>query len=169
MKSDNQILKERAVRNALKIGSTTTSEQETLSFLEFTLLSQRFAIESSYATEVHFLKEITPIPGAPHFVSGVVFHRGKIVSVINLRSLFKMKERGLSDLNKFIIISYKEVYFGIIADSITGITKKSISSITPPPSTVDVKVSSYISGIFPDGVVLLDAKKLITSQEIIIK
>jgi chemotaxis signal transduction protein len=99
----------------------------------------------------------------------VIFHRGKIVSVINLRSLFKMRERGLSDLNKFIIISYKDLYFGIIADSISGITQKSISSITPPPSTVDLKVSTFISGIFPDGVVLLDAKKLITSPEIIIK
>ncbi|PKP05565.1 MAG: hypothetical protein CVU10_09405 [Bacteroidetes bacterium HGW-Bacteroidetes-5] len=169
MKSDNQILRERAVKNALKIDSKITVQEDSLSFLEFTLLSQKFAIDSSFATEVHFLKEITPIPGAPHFVSGVVFHRGKIVSVINLRSLFKMRERGLTDLNKFIILSYKEIYFGIIADSIIGITQKSTSAITPPPSTVDLKVSTFISGIFPDGVVLLDAKKLITSPEIIIK
>lgn len=169
MNSDNQILRERAVKNAQKIDSKITEQEDSLSFLEFTLLSQKFAIESSFATEVHFIKEITPIPGAPHFVSGVIFHRGKIVSVINLRSLFKMRERGLTDLNKFIIISYKDLYFGIIADSISGITQKSISSITPPPSTVDLKVSTFISGIFPDGVVLLDAKKLITSPEIIIK
>lgn len=169
MKSDNQILKERAVRNAQKNDCKRDLDEESNSFLEFTLLSQKFAIESSFTTEVHFLKEITPIPGAPHFVSGVVLHRGKIVSVINLRSLFKMRERGLTDLNKFIIISHKDVYFGIIADSISGIAKKSITSITPPPTTVDIKVSTFISGIFPDGVVLLDALKLITSPEIIIK
>jgi purine-binding chemotaxis protein CheW len=169
VKSDREILKERAVRNALIIKESGGSMAEPADTLEFTLLKQRFAIESRYASEVHFIREITPIPGAPSFVSGVIIHRGRIVSLINLRTLFKMKERGLTELNKFIIISNKDNYFGIIADSITGILKKDLAEVMPPPDTIEQHLSAYITGIFPDGVIMLDAEKLLTSQEIIIK
>jgi len=169
MKTDKEILKERAVRNALITGDTASECKEPVEVLEFTLLNQKFAFERRYASEVHFLKEITTIPGAPEFVSGVIFHRGRIISLVNLRILFKMKERGLTDFNKFIVLSEKETYFGIITDTITGITIKDKSRMTPAPPTIDPVISVYVKGIFDDGVVLLDAFKLLTSPDIIVK
>ncbi len=169
MKTEKEILKERAIKNAGVTGEFKKIAKEPLEVLEFTLLNQKYAFERRFASEVHFLKEITTIPGAPDFVSGVIFHRGRIISLVNLRTLFKMKERGLTDFNKFIIISEKETYFGIITDSITGIAVKDKSLINQAPSTVDPLISAYIKGIFDDGVILLDALKLLTSPEIIVK
>ncbi len=169
MKTEKEILKERAIKNAEITGGSDTTCKEPVEILEFTLLNQRFAFERRYASEVHFLKEITTIPGAPDFVSGVIFHRGRIVSLVNLRILFKMRERGLTDFNKFIILTEKDTYFGIITDSITGISIKDKSRLSLAPSTVDPFISAYVKGIFEDGVVLLDALKLLTSPEIIVK
>ncbi len=168
-KSDREILKERAEKNSLIVKESGSSMKQPSDTLEFTLLKQQFAIESRYATEVHFIREVTPIPGAPHFVSGVIIHRGRILSLINLRRLFKMRERGLTEQNKFIIISNRDNYFGIIADAITGIIKKDLAEVMPPPGTIENQLSRYITGVFPDGVIMLDAEKLLTSQEIIIK
>lgn len=169
MKTEKEILKERAIRNAEVAGTGLSAYKEPVEILAFTLLNQKFAFERRYASEVHFLKEITIIPGAPDFVSGVIFHRGRIISLVNLRTLFKMRERGLTDLNKFIILSDKDTYFGIITDTITGISTKDKSTMTTPPNTIDPYVSAYIKGVFEDGTVLLDALKLLTSPEIIVK
>lgn len=169
MKTEKEILKERAVKNAEVTISGIATIKDPVEILGFTLLNQKFAFEHRYASEVHFLKEITTIPGAPDFVSGVIFHRGRIISLVNLRTLFKMKERGLTDFNKFIILSDKDTYFGIITDSITGISTKDKSMLSLPPLTVDPYVSTYMKGVFEDGTVLLDAYKLLTSPEIIVK
>ncbi len=169
MKTEKEILRERAAKNAQSQINILPSMEESVEIIEFTLLNQKFAFERQFASEVHFLKEITTIPGAPGFVSGVIFHRGKIISLVNLRTLFRMKERGLTDFNKFIILSEKETYFGIITDSITGITIKDKTRLTSPPSTIDPYISKYIKGVFDDGVILLDALKLLTSPEIIVK
>jgi len=168
MNRDRDILLERARNNALKISSGEYSNNNIIKVVEFNLLTEKYAFEESFVSEILFLKELTPIPGTPAFVLGVVSYRRKILSIINLKLLFNIRERGLSDLNKVIVLDNGSNYFGVVTDTITGIREVDQNSFTPPPINLDASEMEFISGVLPDGLILLNANKILTSSKIII-
>lgn len=162
-------LLERAQSIAGRKNVENSNAGEIISVVEFLLMPERYALEGNFVSEVFFLKEITAIPGTPPFVMGVINLRGKIVSVINLKSLFNLKDKGLTDLNKVIVLKNEEMEFGIVSDSIVGNKNIEVNTLSSPPMTLDHNGAQYITGITPDGLILLDAAKLLSSKQIIIR
>ncbi len=58
------------------------------SYILFELYGTIYAIKSSYIKQMEMIEKITPVPNSPDFVEGVVFTRGKVIPVINLRKRF---------------------------------------------------------------------------------
>jgi purine-binding chemotaxis protein CheW len=168
MKDEKLILLERAQQIAGRKDLANVDMVDATTVVEFMLMPEKYAIEEKYITEVFFLKEITAIPGTPAFVMGVINLRGKILSVVNLKSFFNLKDRGLSDLNKVIVIQNDNMKFGIVTDSIVGSKTISISSLSPPPLTLHNNGAEFISGVTSDGTILLNAIQLLTSKQIIV-
>ena len=168
MEQKNIILKERARKIAGRKNNENQTIGEYISVVEFLLAPEIYAFEDKYVTEVLSLKEITTIPGTPAFVMGVINLRGRIISVINLKVLFKLKERGLTELNKVILLKNDIMEFGIVVDSIIGNKTISINSLSPVPLTLDNIGIEYITGVVPDGLILLNAENLLSSKQIIV-
>ena len=168
MEQENIILKERARKIAGRKNNENQIIGEYISVVEFLLAPEIYAFEDKYVTEVLSLKEITTIPGTPAFVMGVINLRGRIISVINLKVLFKLKERGLTELNKVILLKNDIMEFGIVVDSIIGNKTISINSLSPVPLTLDNIGIEYITGVVPDGLILLNAENLLSSKQIIV-
>src|SRR3989442_14010241 len=80
-------LKARAKALALELGTNVT-EQVRIEVIEFVVAYEKYAVESSYVREVYPLKELTPLPGTPAFVLGIMNVRGQIVSVIYPKQIF---------------------------------------------------------------------------------
>ena len=70
-------------------------DQDYLEVVEFLLAYETYGIESAYVREIYPLTEITPLPGTPPFVRGIVNIRGQILSVIDLKKFFELPEKGL--------------------------------------------------------------------------
>ena len=167
MKDEKSVLFERAQQIAGRKDRVNV-DIDTLTVVEFMLMPEKYAIEEKYISEVFFLKDITAIPGAPAFVMGVINLRGKILSVINLKCFFNLKDRGLSDLNKVIVIQNDNMKFGIVSDAILGSKTIALSSLSPPPLTLLNNGAEFISGVTSDGTILLHALQLLTSKQIIV-
>lgn len=168
MSEENEIiLRDRAMKIAKKKDNNKQLESEYLSIVEFLLIPERYAFEGKFVTEVLTLKEITPIPGTPSFVMGVINLRGRILSIINLKAVFNLKERGLTELNKVIILKKDNIEFGIVADSIIGTKKIAIEKFSSPPMSIDNIGAKYINGVSPDGLIMLNAEAILSSKEII--
>ena len=88
-----RILQERA-KNLAREGPADQGARKQLDVVEFLLAYERYAIESHWVREVHPLKEITPLPGTPAFVLGIINVRGRIVSVVDLKAFFDLPVRG---------------------------------------------------------------------------
>ena len=168
MDKERDVLRERAKKSAGRKGNEKSLTGKTLSVVEFILSPESYALEEKYVSEVLFLKEITSIPGTPPFVMGVINLRGRIISIVNLKSLFNLKERGLTELNKVMILRSDTMEFGIVTDSISGNKTIALNTLSPPPLTLDSIGADYISGITPDGLILLNAIHLLSSKQIII-
>jgi purine-binding chemotaxis protein CheW len=159
-------LRERAI--ALARGGKEEKQGDIIEIVEFVLAVERYGLETSYVEEVWPLKNFTPLPGTPGFVVGIMNVRGRIVSVIDLKRLFDIPEKGLGDLNKVIILKSEEMEFGILADAVVGVSNVYANELQPSLPTLTGIREEYLKGLTRERVVILDAKKLLSDKSIIV-
>ena len=162
-----RILKARA-RGLAKETKDEAAAEEQIQIIEFSLAHERYAVESRYVREVYPLKDLTAVPCAPPFVSGIINVRGQILSVIDIKKFFELPEKGLTDLNKVIIIHNDAMEFGILADVILGIRTIPLGDIQPSLPTLRGIREQYLKGVTPERMVLLDAEKLLADKNIVV-
>lgn len=162
-----RILKARA--QALAQQPSGEDMTERIEVVEFMLAYETYAIESRFVREVYPLENLTPLPGTPAFVLGIVNVRGEILSVIDLKKFFDLPEKGLTDLNKLIVLDSGSMRFGILADVIVGVRLIPLADIQPSLPTLTGIREDYLRGITAERIVVLDAEKLIADKKIIVR
>jgi purine-binding chemotaxis protein CheW len=141
---------------------------KSLDLVEFRLGPEVYAVECAFVREVSSVKDLTQLPAAPPFVLGIINLRGQILSVVDLRVFFDLPRSGLGDLNKVIVLSGNSMEFGILADAIIGTRTIRRSVIQPPIPTLTGIGVEYLTGIDGDGIVILDAKRILEDEKIIV-
>ncbi|MBM4064796.1 MAG: purine-binding chemotaxis protein CheW [Planctomycetes bacterium] len=163
----NKILKSRAKILAVEPEKKAKTE-EFIQVVEFLLACEKYAVGSEYVREIYPLKEFTPIPCTPLFVLGIVNIRGQILSVIDIKKFFDIPEKGLTDLNKVIILHSKSMEFGILADAVTGVRNIAASELQTSLPTLTGVREEYLKGVTKERTVILDAEKLLSDKSIIV-
>jgi purine-binding chemotaxis protein CheW len=162
-----EILKSRALELAKEQRQEENSEQ-IISVVEFLLADEKFGIELIYIREIYPLKEITFLPCVPAFVLGIINARGQIISVINLKKFFDLPEKGLTSLDRILIINDSKMGFGVLADDIIGIRSIPVEEIQASLPTLKGIRDEYLKGITKDRLIILDIQKLLSDKKIIV-
>ena len=162
----SSILKERARLLAQRPEDETVGAA--IEVVTLLLAYETYAIETAYVREVYPLKDLTPLPCTPPFVAGIVNVRGQVMSVIDLKKLFELPAKGITDLNKVVIISDGEMEFGILADAILDVRNIPLQEIQSGLPTLTGVRESYLKGITADRLVVLDAEKLLHNKDIVV-
>jgi purine-binding chemotaxis protein CheW len=142
--------------------------QGALEVVEFLLAYETYAIESSYVREVYPLKTFTPLPCTPPFVLGIINIRGQILSIVDLKNFFDLPEKGLTDLNKVIVVHDANMAFGILADALLGVRSIPLGHIQPSLPTLTGIRAAYLKGVTGERLVILDAAKLLADKRLIV-
>ena len=141
----------------------------TIEVLEFGLADETHAFELAYVREVGTLIELTPLQGVPDFILGVTCVRGQILAVIDLRKVFGLPERGLNNSRQAIILQSDDMEFGVLAERIAGVRRLPLAELQPSlPTLTDVR-AAYLTGITPDGTVVLSAAKLLADPRLVVQ
>lgn len=167
--ADSEELTLLARARALALPQVDAIDTETIEIVSFVLAYETYGIESVYIKEVHPLKDITPLPCTPPFVIGIISVHGQVVSVIDIKKFFELPAKGLSDLNKVIIISNGAMEFGILADAILDVRRVPLREIQPSLPTLTGIREDYLRGITTDRLVILDANRMLTDPKIIVR
>lgn len=157
-----EILRRRAEKLAKPIDKLEQMG-ETYEIMIFNLGEENYAIETKYIEEIYPLKEYTVLPGTPSFVLGLTNVRRKIILIIDLKVLFSIPPKT-EELQKLIILSSEENYFGILSDGINGIQKVMKEGLQSSLPTLTGVRADFLKGILSNGTVLLDGEKLLTSK-----
>ena len=163
-----RILKARALALAQEPVPAEAADQY-IEIVEFILAHERYAVESQYVREVYPLENLTPLPCTPGFVLGIVNVRGEILSVIDLKKFFDLPEKGLTDLDKVIVLQSGNMLFGILADVIVGARRIALTEIQPSLPTLTGVREDYLRGVTAQRLVVLDAGKLLTDERIVVQ
>lgn len=159
------VLKERA--NLLAKSETPeNSSFDHVELLFFQLSGEEYAIESTYVEEVHPLIDLTELPGVPPFVLGVIYVRGRVVTVIDLGTLFELPRQGLTDQDRVIVVSDGMIELGLLANLVFGIAEVSEESIQEPLSTLWGLRAEILIGLTPERAVVLDMARLLSHERI---
>jgi purine-binding chemotaxis protein CheW len=139
-----------------------------LEVVEFLLAYETYGVECLYVREVYPLKDLTPLPCTPPFVLGIINVRGQILSVIDLKTFFDLPAKGLTDLNKVIVVHNATMAFGILADAILGVRSIPLDAIQPSLPTLTGIRAAYLKGVTSERLVILDASKLLGDSALIV-
>lgn len=142
---------------------------ESLAIVEFTLSGERYGIESIYIRETCPLSEFTPVPCTPSFVLGVMNVRGQVLSIVDLGRFFDLPAKGITDLNKVIVLSSGDLEFGILADEVVGVNTIPVREMQASLPTLTGVRAEYLKGVTNDRVTILDAHKILTDKRLIVQ
>ncbi len=135
--------------------------------LKFRLTNQEYALSMNYIREVILTGEITPVPGTPNYITGICAIRGEIISLVDLREFFKIRGKGLTDLNRVIVITDGKITFGILADVITGMGMIPKEMLTPARPGQTPIAEKYLRGAVED-IIVLNAAALLADPALVI-
>jgi purine-binding chemotaxis protein CheW len=141
---------------------------ESLEVLEFLLAYETYGIEMSYVRETLPLKDLTPVPCTPPFVLGLISVRSRIVSVIDIRKFFDLPGKGLTDLNRVIVVHDDGMEFGILADAVLGVRTVPLAEVQPSLPTLTGIREEYLKGVTKERMTILDGKKLLSDKNIVV-
>jgi purine-binding chemotaxis protein CheW len=138
---------------------------ESVELVEFLLAHEKYGIESGFVSEVLPLKDITPVPCTPVFVSGIINVRGRILSVVDIKKFFGLPEKGLGDLNRVIVLCSGDRNLGILADAILGVHRISVNGLQKPAASFTGIRAAHLKGVTATGMAVLDAEKILSDAK----
>src|SRR6266404_241211 len=135
-----------------------------LQIVGFQVGNETYGVPITALHEIVRVPEITAVPDAPEYMEGVINLRGKIVSVIDLRKRFGVKETESSRRNRILVVEFNGRLSGLIVDSASEVLKIAATDIEPPPAVLQEGGMSCVTGLGKyEGrlIMLLDLSKLL--------
>ena len=139
-----------------------------LEVLAFLLAHETYAIETVFIREVYPLTELTPLPCTPDYIFGIINIRGQILTIIDMKKFFDLPEKGITNLNRVIVVRNEDMELGILADEIIGIKSIFGDDIKPPPATITGIGAEYLKGVTEDRLIVLDADKVLSDKRLVV-
>jgi purine-binding chemotaxis protein CheW len=123
---------------------------ETVEVVEFILGGEHYALDIHLAREIVEMLQITPIPRAPHYISGVINLRGEITNIMNLNTMLGLVNQEARDNQKIIVLVPEAVSgsnIGIIVDDVIGVLQVAESDVEHLGEGLASEVSGFVKGI----------------------
>lgn len=120
-------------------------------YILFGVAGTTYALESGQVLHVEMIDHITPVPNAPPFVEGVVFSRGQVVPVINLRARFGFERVSVNPRARLLVVQHEGRRVGLLADESREFVRISESSIKPPQDAIGGLSGNYLQGVATMG------------------
>jgi purine-binding chemotaxis protein CheW len=158
----SRILEARA-RAAAK-PAATPDDVERLEVLTFSLAGETYGVETRHVRDVCQLKDLTAIPCTPPFVAGVMNLRGQVLAILDLRKFFELPARGLTELNRVLVLKGGDNEFGLLADSIAGLCFVTVSDLQEGLPTLTGIRERFLRGVTGQMLAVLDGARLLSDS-----
>ena len=134
----------------------------------FTLDGVEFGLDIDRVQEITPRTDITPVPGAPSFVLGVINLRGTIIPVLDSRLRFHLEPAPPTAKTRIIIMNLAGQGTGLQVDAVSEVVRIEDLTIRETPPLVAGVRSEYLAGMVTVGkrlITLIDLDKILNSSE----
>jgi purine-binding chemotaxis protein CheW len=140
---------------------------ESTTYILFTVAGTTYGARSRQVRHIEMVDDVTPVPNAPALVEGVVFSRGQVVPVVNLRVRFGF-ERGTRDIrSRLLVVESASRVVGLLADSAREFITIPDDVVRPPGDSLAGISGNYIAGVATIGdriVLIVDLDDIVVAS-----
>jgi len=121
--------------------------EEVSQWVTFRLDDEKYGIDVMLVREVLRESEIAPVPGAPHYVLGIINLRGNVVPVIDTRRRFGLAPKAMDEDSRIIIVELAEQWVGMVVDAVAEVMDVPVSQVERTPDVGNDESSRFIQGV----------------------
>ncbi|MEI6206524.1 MAG: chemotaxis protein CheW [Desulfuromonadales bacterium] len=144
-----------AGRSAAGCDAETPDEEELaqtvsgncLEYLCFRVSDEIYGINIMDIKEIIKPREVTEIPRAPDFVSGIISLRGTIIPIIDMRSRLGLSLENATGRERIIVIRHDQSFSGLVVDEVIQVVRVNKENMEPAPSVLEGIDRDFVSGI----------------------
>lgn len=114
----------------------------------------RFVIDMADVAEVAGLPGATRLPGAPVWLIGVANWRGRLLPLLDVRTLVGAAATPFASSARLVVIAggvQGELAAGLVADAVPGVYDGPLDVLAPPPATLPAEAARLVSGQVADA------------------
>ena len=144
------------------------TDDSVLQWGTFKLAEELYGVNVMQIREVLRYTEITPVPGAPYYVLGIINLRGNVVTVIDTRKRFGLPPAQVDNNSRIVIVEVDNQVIGMLVDSVAEVTYLKESEIEVTPSVGNEETSKFISGVCNKNnelLILIELERMIGTKQ----
>lgn len=137
-----------------------------MQYIGFVINNNEYTVPINKVQEIINIPPITKLPQAPPYIEGIMNMRGKIITVINLKTLMGIYND--QEPQKIIVLSSGKLTFGVLVDGITGVISIDDKNIEPSENLMTEGVQNIdgVAKLNDRLLIMLDPKRMIPVQDI---
>jgi len=157
----DDLLRRRAESLAARRGvrPTTTDAQ---AVMVFCLGTGRYAVGLTHLRQVVPLSDLTPLPGAPDGMLGVMNFRGEVGTVWDLARLLELPQRD-APAQRHVLVMRATHNVGFCVDYVEGGMEIDVAKLILPHETEGALPMRFLKGLTPNKIHLLDVMAVLGS------
>lgn len=124
----------------------------------------RYVVAMSSVAEVVPLPTISRVPGCPRWLTGVANWRGRVLAVVDPRSLLGAETIPLPSSARLLVLSLDGVEAGMVVEAVAGLMEAGDTDPEPAPPTAAASAAALVIGVVCDEagpLSLLDAQAVL--------
>ncbi len=161
------VMEDRARRLARPSGASPRAAA-VLDVVTFALAGERYAIETRHVREIIRAGEVTPIPGTPEFLLGVINLRGELLTVFDLRRLLGLAASEATVHARIVVLGVERPEVGALVDAVYEVTAVGSEEVRDSPVSLGGVAAECLRGVTNDALVVLDGGRLLASRELFV-
>ena len=116
-------------------------------FILFVVGGTTYAVRSRQIAHVEMIESVTPVPGAPSFIDGVVFSRGAVVPALNLRARLGLERAPVDVRTRMLVVQFDGRQVGLVVDAAREFLTMADNQIQPPGEGLGALNRRFLEGI----------------------
>jgi purine-binding chemotaxis protein CheW len=155
--------------NQLHVSETHSEAEQVASreFLCFKVSDEIYGIDIMDIKELIKPREVTEVPRAPSFVSGIISLRGVIIPIIDMRDRLGLVCEKVTGRERVIVVRHGDSFTGLLVDMIIQVVRIAQDSIEAAPPVLEGIDRDFVTGIGrSDGrmIIILNLSSIIDIQ-----
>lgn len=135
----------------------------------FKIADSEYAVPAGDVFQMESLTEITPVPGAPAYVAGLVQVRQQVVPVIDGRLRFGLGPAPVTTESRLVVLKMKRRLVGLLVDGAREVQNIEPEAFLAPSDLIGGKTGGFVKAVAQWRgriIMLIDTLKVIGEETV---